>query len=761
MFNRPLFAITGQPRFENDAQPELEIQPFGASRTARLAAGMLSILALGALHGVESPSGAPEQMAYIGPGAGIALAGSVFALIFAALSALMSIIVYPFYMLWWFVYGRLKYARAKVKRVVVLGLDGLEPSLTEKMLEEGLLPNLAKLKQKGCYRRLGSTWPPISPVSWSSFTTGTNPGKHNIFDFISRTMNYRATISSVRMAEPRRKLKLGKYVIPLSKPEITLLRKSKPFWTILGERGFKSAILRVPITFPPDKFKGLQLSAMCVPDLRGTQGMFTYYLEEGEAGTTMDGDVGGDRILVHRNGNGVQSYLRGPVNGLRSDGAELRLPFKVLPGKNGTAAVLHVNGEQVKLKLNEHSDWVRIEFAAAPGFKVRGICKFYLKRYDKPFEMYCTPLQIDPDKPVMPISTPVYYSSYLARRHGSYSTLGLAEDTWSLSEKLLTEDAFLEQAYSIHAEREKMFFETLERVKRGAVVCVFDGPDRIQHMFFRFHDDRHPALTDEQRQSHRDALTNMYRKMDDLVGRTMNKLDDDTVLFVMSDHGFKTFRRGVDLNAWLRDNGYLFIKDDARVAAKPYLADIDWSRTKAFALGLGGIYLNQRGREVQGIVEPGKEAHALMREIADKLTGLVDEELSEIAVKEAVTRMDVFHGPYTENAPDVLVGYSAGWRVAWDAAIGKCGEKVFSNNMKAWSGDHCLHPDLVPGILFSSMKLSDQPAEIIDLAPTTLELFGIEKPKYMDGKSLLRNDDKNEERPVTQPDGLAPSAAGV
>ena len=337
----------------------------------------------------------------------------------------------------------------------------------------------------------------------------------------------------------------------------------------------------------------------------------------------------------------------------------------------------------------------------------------------------------------MPISHPVVFSSYLARRQGSFSTLGLAEDTWSLSEKLLSEDAFLEQAYAIHAERETMFFDALKRVRRGVVVCVFDGPDRIQHMFFRYHDEEHPALTDEERQSHRHVLEEMYERMDDLVGRTMAKLDDDTTLFVMSDHGFKTFRRGVDLNAWLRDNGYLKLKDGRQATKKSYLRDIDWSQTRAFGLGLGGIYINQKGREAEGIVEPGKPARALMREIADKLTGAVDEELGEVAIKQAVTRFDVFHGPYTENAPDVLVGYSVGWRVSWDTAIGKCAEKVFADNLKAWSGDHCLHPDLVPGILFSSLKLRDAEANIIDLAPTTLELFGVETPKYMDGKSLL------------------------
>jgi predicted AlkP superfamily phosphohydrolase/phosphomutase len=700
---------------------------------------LTAVVAAAAYLALHSQNGEPPhapQLAYIGPGAGIALLGSFFAIFIAILSALLVIVFFPFFLVWWWFRGRKRYAKAKVKRVVIVGLDGLEPTLTERFMEAGLLPNLAKLREQGCYLRLGSTWPPISPVAWSSFSTGTNPGKHNIFDFITRTPNYQPTISSVRMREPRRKLKLGKYLIPISKPEITLLRKSKPFWTVLGEAGISSAILRVPITFPPDRFRGLQLSAMCVPDLRGTQGMFSYYIEEGETGATMDGDVGGDRILVRRNGNSVSSYLRGPVNSLRADRSELRLPFKISAGKNNSAT-LHVNGDRIPLKRNEYSDWVRVAFSAAPGFKVRAVCRFYLKSFAKPFEMYCTPLQIDPDKPVMPISHPMVYSSYLARRQGTYATLGLAEDTWALSEKLMSEDMFLEQAYDIHREREEMFFDTLSRVRRGLIACVFDGPDRIQHMFFRFLDEQHPALTPEQRASHRDAIQEMYQRMDDLVGRTMKKLDGKTALFVMSDHGFKTFRRCVDLNRWLRDNGYLALKEDKAVADQPYLVDIDWDRTRAYAVGLAGIYLNQKDREARGIVQPGQESRALMHEIAEKLTGLIDEEKGAVAIKEAVPRTTVYQGPYGENAPDVVVGYNEGWRVAWDAAIGKCGPTVFSDNHKAWSGDHMLHPELVPGVLFSSLKLNPENANIIDLAPTTLELFGVGKPKYMDGKSLL------------------------
>ncbi|MCG3127842.1 MAG: hypothetical protein CHACPFDD_02714 [Phycisphaerae bacterium] len=675
--------------------------------------------------------------AYIGPGAGIAVVGSVLTVIGTLFAAFLAAITWPIRWLWRLIRGRGRYRKAKVKRLVILGLDGLEPSLTEQFLAEGKLPNLAKLKAAGCYTRLGTTWPPLSPVAWSSFSTGTNPGKHNIFDFIQRNpLDYRPTISSVRIREPKRKLKLGPFLIPISKPEIAALRKSQPFWKILGDAGIFSAVLRVPITFPPDRFNGVQLSAMCVPDLRGTQGMFSFYTEQGEGGATMDGDVGGERIIVQRRGDRVESYFKGPANSLRTSRPELRVPFSIRAGRNGSA-ILRVDGQDHALEVGKHSAWVRIAFRAAPGIKVRGVCRLILKRVEPPFEMYCTPLQIDPDKPVMPISHPVVYSCYLARLLGTFSTLGLAEDTWSLSEGVISEDQFLEQAYEIHAEREGMFFDTLRRVSQGVVVCVFDGPDRIQHMFWRFLDDKHPALPPERRASHRDTIPDMYRRMDDLVGRTIAKLDDNTALFVMSDHGFKTFRRGVDLNAWLLQNGYLALKDGARTTDKPYLADIDWSHTRAYAIGLAGIFINLKGREAQGIVAAGEEAQKLTLELKAKLTGLLDAKTGEIGIQEAAPKRTVYKGPYVNEAPDLIMGYNVGYRVSWDAAVGKCGADVFSDNHKAWSGDHCMHPALVPGVLFSSLKLASNQPNIIDLAPTVLDLFGLSTPEYMDGKSLL------------------------
>lgn len=687
----------------------------------------------------EAPCQNNVTQAYIGPGAGIALVGSFLVILTALLSALFTIFTWPLRRVWRAVRGRRALRNAKVKRVVVLGLDGLEPDLTEQLLEEGLLPNLASLKEKGGYGRLGTTWPPLSPVAWSSFSTGTNPGKHNIYDFIRRNpKTYQPDISSVRIGRPRRELKFGKYVFPLSRPEITSLRKSRPVWSVLGEAGVFSAVLRVPITFPPDRFHGVQLSAMCVPDLLGTQGTYLYFSERDGEGSADIEDGVSERILVERHGNDIHSYVRGPENPFRNDkNLELRVPFRITPSSNGCSAILNFQGQRIPLQANQYTDWVRFSFKAAPGVSLRGVARFYLKRYDREsFEMYSTPIQIDPDKPVMPIAHPIFYSSYLARQQGIFSTLGLAEDTNSLSDGLMTEDAFLEQAYAIHQERETMFHDALRKVRQGLIVCVFDAPDRIQHMFWRFHDQDHPAMRDRPN-THPLSIRDMYIRMDKLVGETLDQLDDETALLVMSDHGFKSFRHSVDLNTWLLENGYLQLKDGARRSTRTYLKDVDWSRTRAYAVGLAGIYLNLRGREAQGIVNAGAEKEMLIAEISKGLHELIETASGEKPIREAAASSDVYRGPYVEAAPDIIVGYNSGYRVSWESAVGKTSGVILSENQRAWSGDHCVHPDVVPGVFFSSLNIHQANAKIIDLAPTILDLLGVEKPSYMDGESLL------------------------
>jgi predicted AlkP superfamily phosphohydrolase/phosphomutase len=589
--------------------------------------------------------------AYIGPGAGFAFLGSFLTLALSILAGLLSLLIWPFRM----VAAMLRRRRGPVRKAIFLGFDGLDPRLTERLMAEGKLPNFERLKDQGSYTRLRTTFPALSPVAWSTFATGVNPAKHNIFDFLNRDLRtYAPELSSAKV----------------TRDAVEMRRKSETFWKILGRNGVTSTILRVPITFPPEDFNGRLLSAMCTPDLRGTQGTFSRFEKP-------------------------EGNLEGP--------AGETIPFRIEQG------ALHIQGQTFALPPGEYTPWIRLTFPSA-----RGIVRFLLMRAEPDFSLYATPVQIDPEAPALPISHPRYYALYLAKLLGTFSTLGMAEDTWGFNEGAIGQAEFLKQAALIQAEREAMLFSALDRTRRGVVACVFDTSDRVQHMCYR------------------DAavIEAMYRDMDRILGRTLSYVDASTAIFVLSDHGFTSFRRGVNLNTWLMREGYLALNGESG----DYFEGIDWSRTRAYTFGLGGLYLNLKGREAQGIVEPSDEA-ALRHEIAIKLTGLLDGDA--LAIVQAYESAEIYKGPYIGAAPDLIVGYAEGYRAAWSAAVGRVSAAVFEDNEKAWCGDHCVDPSLVPGVLFSNRKIDAEDPGIEDMAATALALFGVEAPVWMEGKSVL------------------------
>lgn len=681
--------------------------------------------------------------AYIGPGAGIALATSAFALVISMVLAALGLLFYPVRLLWRLIRRRRPPRPPRIRRAVLIGLDGLDPQRVRALMAEGKLPHMERLAQKGCLHDLATTYPAMSPVAWSTFATGVHPAKHGIFDFLTRDpRTYQPDLSSAEVRPPRRHLPLGPYRIPLGKADVRLLRKSRPFWDLLGRHGVPSSVLRVPITFPAEPFAGTMLSAMCVPDLQGTQGTFTCY-SSGESGGG-DRTEGGQRVKIAVTGaarDRVETTIEGPPNPIRRDGRPVRLPLRLRIDRAAGVAEARIGSRRVTLPLGQYSDWVPLAFPMGLGMKLRGICRFRLLSIDPELKLYMTPVQIDPENPVLPISHPRFFATFLSKLCGRYATLGLAEDTWALNEGVLDEDAFLEQAWSNHKEREAMFFAMLGRTRRGLITCVFDGTDRIQHMFMRYADDGHPAAAaDADRVArYRTVIEDTYRKMDEMVGRVLAQVDLDdprNLVAVLSDHGFKTFRRGVNLNAWLLENGYLCLKD-GRTTSGDWFDGVDWSRTRAFALGLGGIFLNIKGREAEGAVAP-EDAPALADELAEKLAQLVDPTTGDTAVRKAYPAHSLYRGPYADQAPDVIVGYRAGWRVSWDGARGVAGGPVFEDNTKAWSGDHCIDPELVPGVIIANRPLGVEGSarRIVDIAPTVLDLFGIPAPRYMDGVSL-------------------------
>jgi predicted AlkP superfamily phosphohydrolase/phosphomutase len=672
-----------------------------------------------------------EAWAYVGPGAGFAFVTSFFLLLTTSLLVLLALLTWPLRMIWRLVKRKRPPKPPLVKRVVVLGLDGLDPRTVRRLTDQGQLPNFQRVaKLGGGMGELATTCPAISPVAWSTFATGVDPSRHGIFDFMAPDRRrYRPRLSSTEFLPPRRILRLGRFQLPLSKPRLRNLRRAVPFWRLLGQYGVQSSILRVPITFPPDAFEGTMLSAMCVPDLLGTQGSFTYFTSE----EVDEERIGGRAIRVNVEQGRVRTDLPGPPHPLRPQGPETRaaLQLRLNPGEKG--AQLRIGGERITLEVGRFSSWVRVPFRFAPGLSLRGICRFLLTGVD-PLRLYVSPINIDPTRPSLPIAHPFVFSVFLGKLIGRYATLGLAEDTWALNEGVLDRQAFLDQTQLTHTEREQMFFEMLRRTRRGVLTCVFDATDRIQHMFMR--------ERSSSEDPHATAIEAVYRQMDQMLGRLLETVDFEdprNLLLILSDHGFAPFERGVNLNTWLVEQGYMTL-EEGHTSPGEYLEGVDWSATRAYAIGLSGLYLNVKGREGGGIV-PHNETASLSAELADRLEHLADPESDTAPIRRVFITRKIYDGPFLDDAPDLIIGYEEGYRASWETARGMGGQGVVVDNTRHWSGDHCIDPELVPGVLLSSRPLRLTGAKIGDIAPTLLQLFGIPQPRHMTGQSLLVDGD--------------------
>lgn len=621
-------------------------------------------------------------------------------------------------------------------KVVVLGMDGLDPKILEQLMAEGKLPNFSILKQTGSYHRLATTNPAQSPVAWASFITGTNPGKHNIFDFLRRDpKTYMPDLCLAKSEPPKHYLELGKIKIPLGRSRITSYRKGVAFWEILSKNNIPSVILRCPMTFPPDKINGYMLSGFGVPDMQGTQGTFSYYTTE----NALNQETGGKVIQVNIDDNHtINTLIYGPIDSSAKEFANITIPLKLKINRDRTSVTILLQGRQKEIKKGEWSNWWRVSFKTNWFTRTACICRFYLKSIEPHFELYLSPLNFDPENPAFCISHPPSYSKKLAREIGLYHTLGQPGETWALNSERIDEQTAIEQYSQVLRETEHMLFTELGKFQSGVLFCYFGISDIIQHMFWRFMDQEHSMYNDILAPKYKNVIPKMYEKMDEILGEVMDQTSKDATIIVLSDHGFGSFRRVVHLNSWLYKNDYLQFKQSWKPSEdNEFFTGVDWQKTKAYALGLSGIYINQRGRENHGIVEPGMETEKLKSEIIKKLQDLTDPKTGTKAIRKVYKKEEIFYGHYTQNAPDLVVGFNIGHRVSWQTALGGTPAEIFEDNRKKWSGDHIFDPDLVPGILLMNKKINSPDPRIIDLAPTILNLLGVEAPERMDGKSLL------------------------
>lgn len=641
-------------------------------------------------------------------------------------------------------------APKSAKKVLVLGIDGMDPLLLQQYIAEGAMPNFKRLVEIGDFKPLQTSMPPQSPVAWSTFITGMDPGGHGIFDFVHRKPETLEPYLSISEAVPSaRRIKIGTWDLPLSGGEVNLLRKGRAFWQILEEEGIPTTIFKMPANFPPAASPGYSLSGMGTPDMLGTSGTFQYFTNTPPP--DWEHMKGGIVSRVRVTNGVVTAKIVGPANTFRRtptedhpsgyeevvyENPDTEIELTVYVDRQNETAKISFHGTEIVLREGEWSDWVRIDFDMIPYLvSTNAIGRFYLQEVHPNFKLYLTPLQINPDDPAMPISTPEDWSRRLVKDLGLFYTQELPEDTKAFSGGVFSGRDFWDQAQFVYRERRRALDYFLDRFDEGLLFFYFSSLDQNSHMLWHFMDQDHPFYNPEENLA--DGLKIVYSEMDEALGRAFDAIDDDTTLIIMSDHGFAPFYWGVNLNTWLLEQGYIKLKDSTIQSHVPFFGNVDWTKTKAYALGLNGLYVNLKGREPEGIVGPGSDYQALLNHLEKDLLAAVDPRNGNNPVSSVVQTHRDFAGAHVDLGPDIIVGYNRGYRTTAESGLGEFPREIFVDNMDEWSADHSVDSRVVPGVLLTNKKITlDEPA-LHDVTVAVLAEYGIPPLPEMIGKACI------------------------
>jgi predicted AlkP superfamily phosphohydrolase/phosphomutase len=634
------------------------------------------------------------------------------------------------------------------ERVVIIGIDGMDPFLTERMMDAGELVNLQTLRTKGGYRRLGTSIPPQSPVAWANFINGAGPGSHGIFDFIHRDPA-RQCVPFFAAAETlpgagywhigEYKLQLNFWPFGHKPPQTVLRRQGVPFWDYLDRAGVSSTFYDLPSNYPPSISRYGHhrcLAGLGTPDLLGTYGTYQHFSEDGPVFAR--DEPGGKRSMLFFENETATLELTGPDNRFLKTPEPATIELLVHRDVQADAAVLEIQNQKILLKPGQWSDWTRLDFALKtpaliPDKHISAICRFYLQQVSPNFRLYVSPINADPSAPAIRLSEPPKFVEDISRELGLFYTTGFQEDHKALSNRIFTDAEFATQAQMVLQERLNLLQYAMEHYDDGLLFFYFSSTDLQSHMFWWDSTEKHPVRSAQEAAGCFDHIKQLYRRMDEIVGQIITRYGNKATVIVMSDHGFANFRRQFNLNTWLRNNGYI-----QPPSCKSILRNVDWSRTRAYGLGINGLYLNLKGRERDGIVEPDQR-EALLQELTARLEAVRDSDPGAPGpVIRKVHRADeVYKGQATALAPDLIVGYCRDYRASWATCLGDIGEQVLLDNDSAWSADHCADVSELPGVLFSNRPITAGYCSLIDIAPSVLPLFGLKVPDSMTGTNIF------------------------
>ena len=635
-------------------------------------------------------------------------------------------------------------ARAAARRNIflVLGIDGMDIHLARTFMGMGLLPNFSRLAHMGALSTSATSFPPQSPVAWSSFSVGAPPAVHGIYDFIHRDpatmMPY---LSTSRVQAPEKTISIGGYEIPLEAGKVENLRHGATFWDLLAARDIPATIYKMPGNFPCRSDKVDMISGMGTPDLRGGYGSFTLATTAPPANS---GEItGGEVITIGFDAAGYAAFdLPGPANTMRAGAPAATVPVRVWRDPHNQVARVVIDGHEFLLNKGDWSGWLRVSFPMIEHLSsVSGIVKLYIKSVHPEFSMYISPINIDPAAPALPIASTDAYSKRLAADLGPFYTQGMPEDTKALSYGVLDNGEYLDLAWQIIGERRAALnheLDVLARRDEGLLFFYFSSLDQDSHMFWRTIAPHSPLYTEELGREFGDTLRNLYIEMDHCLGDALERFDLNDPRFhlvVMSDHGFAPFRRQVNLNSWLREENFLALYGSTPLEEGEFFADVQWERTAAYALGINAIYLNLEGRERFGSLAAGRAA-SVTAKIKKRLLALRDPATGRKVVS-AVYVPPAAEKAANPHAPDLIVGWNRGYRTSWSSILGGFENETIKDNDDRWSGDHCIDPDLVAAILFANRKIGKQRPGVLDITASILASYAITPAATMTGAPLF------------------------
>jgi predicted AlkP superfamily phosphohydrolase/phosphomutase len=639
--------------------------------------------------------------------------------------------------------------RGLATKVIVIGVDGMDPRLCRGLMRAGQMPRMAKMAAAGGFAPLATSMPPQSPVAWANFINGSGPGSHGIFDFIHRhpeepTAPFYAAAETL---PPKGGVEVGNHRLQLDfwpfdhQPARTVLRRQGvPFWDYLDASKIASVLYDMPSNYPasPSQYGHHRcLCGMGTPDMMGTYGTYQYFGEDVPSEGVQEG--GGRRSRLVFSAESAKGQLVGPENNMLKTPAPVIVDFEVHRDRASNAVLVEVQGQRIVLNAGQWSRWIRLDFSLStpkpiPRQHASGICRFFLQEAVPRLRLYVTPINVDPSNPAVPISEPAGFAKNVSEDLGLFYTTGFQEDHKARSNGVFNDDDFRRQATMVLEERLALFEYALRDYEDGLLFFYFSSSDLQSHIFWWNSDDNpsHPTRSAPEAASRFGYVKELYRRLDEIIGDIHDRYGDRATIFVMSDHGFANFGRQFNLNSWLRDLAYLNPQDCSSI-----LTGADWSRTRAYGLGINGLYLNLKGRERDGIVEPGEEQERLTMQLIARLEAVRDFNGQRVIRK--VYRSDsLYSGDATALAPDLVIGYARGYRASWETCLGELTQDVLLDNTSAWSADHCADALEVPGVLCCNKPFAAAAPSLIDIAPSILDKFGLPTPRTMSGRSIFQ-----------------------